>query len=68
MDLKEPGSVSVQLLDVQGRLLRSYPEQTCNPGTNYRELDFRQIPAGLILCKVKINGSVHMIPVVKSTP
>jgi hypothetical protein len=68
MDLKESASVSVQLLDIRGRLLQSYPEEPCIPGINYRELDFRQIPAGLILCKVKINESVHMIPVIKSSP
>jgi hypothetical protein len=68
MDLKESGFVSIQLLDVHGRLLQSYPEEPCHPGINSRELDFRQIPAGLILCKVKIDASVYLIPVIKSSP
>jgi len=64
LELKEKSMVSINLLDLSGRVLRSWPDQSLNQGTQSLELDMTFLPTGIYLCNILINEEVHVIRVI----
>jgi len=63
--LKAPAKISIELLDVNGRELRSIASQEYNPGFHSHSLDMTLFPAGIYMCKIAFDTELFVISVLK---
>ena len=67
MELPAPAMVSIELLDMNGRVLQTIPPENYNQGIHSHTLDMNLLPAGIYMCKIAFNAETHVIKVMKST-
>ena len=67
MELPAPAMVSIELLDMNGRVLQTFPPENYNQGIHSHTLDMNLLPAGIYMCKIAFNAETHVIKVLKST-
>ena len=67
MELRVPGYVSIELIDIDGRVLQSIPPRKYSQGIQSIELDLKLLPAGIHMCKIALDDEAHMIKLIKSS-
>lgn len=67
MELRAPGFVSIELIDIDGRVLESIPPRKYSQGIQSLELDLQLLPPGIYMCRIALDTETHMIKVIKSS-
>ncbi len=67
MDLVTPGLVSIEILDMKGRVLQSIPPRKYSQGVQTLKIDLNLLAAGIYMCRIAIDGERHVIKVMKSS-
>lgn len=62
-DLSQP--LTVQLLDLSGKVLRSMYQGMSQPGVNQVEASLRGLPAGLYLYRIQHGDQFHYLKTLK---
>lgn len=67
MELVAPGLVTIELLDMSGRVLQSIPPREYSQGIQSHELDLDLLPAGIYLCRIALEAETYVLKVMKSS-
>jgi len=67
LQLPKDCEVGIQIMDLNGRLLRVYPVQSLGQGSHRLQVDFSELPAGFFLISVNAGSEVHRIRAVKTS-
>ncbi len=62
--LNSTSNVMVDLYDMQGRLVRSIPQETVSYGTYNKSMSVEGLPAGMYVCKVTANDQIQTSKIV----
>lgn len=62
--LNSNSNVMVDLYDMQGRIVRSIPQETVTYGTYNKTMSVEGLPAGMYVCKVTANDQVQTTKIV----
>jgi len=64
--VRVPGTLYVDLLDIQGRVVRSYPAVKVWQGEEQMTLELEELSAGMYLLRVRLDGAEVHLPLMKS--
>ncbi|NOY05500.1 MAG: T9SS type A sorting domain-containing protein [Chlorobi bacterium] len=64
--LTEPGNVRIDILDLHGRILRTYTKPGAGRGIHFFNWDAAGYPAGMYLCRVKVGPRIEYMRLLKS--
>ena len=65
MNLETSTRVSIQILDINGKLIQNIAPVKCNSGENSIPLNVENLPKGAYLCRVQVNGFVETKKILK---
>lgn len=66
IELSEDNEISIEILDMKGRILRVYPAQYLSRGSHQHELELSELPPGFFLLRVRAGTDIYMIKAVKT--
>lgn len=64
--VNEPGPLCIRIYDTGGRLMAETPVISQDQGIQQFELDIRDLPPGLYICRIGLTGEIRHLPFVKS--
>lgn len=60
LTLEQPERFSISVFDFAGRCVQQWPSRDCVAGTNYLEMDFSALPAGVYFCHI-VSAKQHFV-------